>query len=870
MSLSLPRSHLVAKQAQQICSRSQSKPSSGQTLDQLRLSLQRITAILREESRTPAPHLCLSFAASSQIYSVIARAASASKHETVIREAIAVFGILVDCEEEDFLVSPVFSKALMRFVARVTESASIGDDTEAELIEVLFGVAAKIRVEPEILPVWFNTGPRPRELGLVAKENTTFAGDTQKHDFPLCYLLIDRIHHEGRTGDFARTGLLYIFEAVSKSPDLEDWIIRSDLPTLMASGLGALYSQLSRELSIRHQPQHLPLMLALSDYVDSKPILSAENIFSPTHANHISTFLSHLAFWQDVLEHCKSDSVKGTLLDHFQILFLQQLLYPSLLQSSDTDGGSSVAVLTYMANILDALDHQDLVHMILRYLLAMPDSGPATPLLAPATPTALRRQSSLNLLSGASKDEEMVDPNLFSLVDLILNGITSRNPQTAVAALKLSSVLLNRHTDYTMTTLIKVVPSPTPMKRRTVGALSVESEVLLDIAASVSYDECLDDAYTTALQDIVAPLENQSTLLAADKTPPATLASNDPFLAAIAGLFRSFLTNSVDVNLALTEAVMHLAMRSQISLEGWLAVPASSYTYTPSQVLDTVNILDLMDEEERVAVDSLRTAHRRPHWEEDRAPLLLDLLVQLQSQIEEIRASAVNVSTLIVKRIEILGGVEKDGPISRPGSRMALSRMSDGETRRVGRLRSETIATSYKPGEPRQVGRIRSETVAISPKAPLSRSATPSRVRELAPSPSQVLGHPTASPVLNPGTAQFRSIFQPPPPDNPEDPEDEGNLVDKTEGVKSPIRREHEAETLRRKLRFRRKTDAPSNVFQYVTESMDTEQGHEEYEETEATTSHVLTNVVILHYFLLDLVAVLQTRAILFDEVDFS
>lgn len=47
-------------------------------------------------------------------------------------------------------------------------------------------------------------------------------------------------------GDFARTGLLYIIEAASSTGELERWIAESDLATLMASGLGALYSQLSR------------------------------------------------------------------------------------------------------------------------------------------------------------------------------------------------------------------------------------------------------------------------------------------------------------------------------------------------------------------------------------------------------------------------------------------------------------------------------------------------------------------------------------------------------------------------------------------------------------------------------------------------
>jgi hypothetical protein len=125
----------------------------------------------------------------------------------------------------------------------------IGEDIEADIVELLFGIAAKIRLQPEILHVWFTTTSADSE-GRLLNQKTDFAGVTQKEDFPLCYQLIDHVHHEGRIGDFARTGLLYIFESASRSMDLEQWIVNSDLPTLMATGLGALYSQMSRHDTI--------------------------------------------------------------------------------------------------------------------------------------------------------------------------------------------------------------------------------------------------------------------------------------------------------------------------------------------------------------------------------------------------------------------------------------------------------------------------------------------------------------------------------------------------------------------------------------------------------------------------------------------
>lgn len=114
-----------------------------------------------------------------------------------------------------------------------------------------------------------------------------FVGVSQKDDSPLCYPLIDRVHHDGRIGDFARTGLLYILEATGRSPNLEEWVMSSDLATLMASGLGALYSQLSRELSILHPDATLPAVLAMSEHSTTHARATAESAFSERHKSHM-------------------------------------------------------------------------------------------------------------------------------------------------------------------------------------------------------------------------------------------------------------------------------------------------------------------------------------------------------------------------------------------------------------------------------------------------------------------------------------------------------------------------------------------------------------------------------------------------------
>lgn len=143
----------------------------------------------------------------------------------------------------------LFARALVDLVRRADVRA---EDAETRLIELLFGVANNIRLQPTILPAWFAPRSSDSDGATTAIESQPiaggkeFAGTTRRDDFPLFYLLLDYVHHEGRAGDFARTGLLYLIETASRSKTLEKWLIESDLATLMATGLGALYSQLGR------------------------------------------------------------------------------------------------------------------------------------------------------------------------------------------------------------------------------------------------------------------------------------------------------------------------------------------------------------------------------------------------------------------------------------------------------------------------------------------------------------------------------------------------------------------------------------------------------------------------------------------------
>jgi hypothetical protein len=830
----------------QLSGRPQTLTSHAPALDQLDESLRIITSLLAEESRSPAPHLCLNFAQSSQIYSVVSRAASASRDQRLVRHATLLFSLFLESEDDDFVASPAFAASLMRFALRVIDSntAVYGEDIEADVVELLFAVVANIRIRPNILSVWFTSTNNKTPPHKADKQ---FAGLAQKDDFPLCYLLIDRIHHDGRIGDFARTGLLYIFEAVSHSTHLEDWIIESDLPTLMASGLGALYSQLSRELSILHDHDRLPIILALSDYVHVQQTSPAESLFSPSHATHMATFLSHLAFWQDVLEHCKSESVKVTLLDHFRILFLQQLLYPSLLQSSDTDGGSSVAVLTYLSNIFESLDHPDLTRLILQYLLAIPDVEHAGSL----SPTAYKRQSTLLLSNQHLNEDDKVEPTLFSLVDLVLNGVRSQNFQTVVAALKLSSVMLTRHRKYATITLLQSKSFISPEERTTVQALWSETDSLVQIAKDLGGEPDIDEAYTTACQDVTVPLEIQLATKSSGENTVAKLVPHDPYIQSLARLLGSFFTNSVDVNLALTESIICLASCASVGLDGWLAVPRTDYE---AVALESTFETTGLDEEEIANLRLLHSVYSEQRRADSPDPLLPLVLRALRNQAERIRSDIPVVNLLIEKRLAILGGVGRDD--SQPKVTAGSNRQS---------------TESSRPSDNRQIQRLQAGSAARSTShdSSPSRSSTPSILQE------NSLHHlpPRTSSLPRAAQGHYqKSIFRPPPP---ESPETDGLSAAGDNASVQTESRQNEAQTLQSIIRFTlSESSANDIVYEYASKVAASASpkagGNDDLESREATLSHVLTNIVILQHFVIELAAVMRTRAVVFEEIAFT
>ncbi|KAJ4263035.1 hypothetical protein NW762_006648 [Fusarium torreyae] len=656
----------------------------------LEIRLQELTNILSDESRRPLPHPCIQYCSIKQIYVPIGKIATTSYNEWIIKEAVLFFATLIESEEEAFVENQTFSASLTNLLVRITglNSVRLGLDTESRVVELAFNITTKIRLDPSILPAWFKTH---RGVALQNREKDdnnreAFVGRTQKADFPLFYILMDYIHHEGKVGDFARTGLLYIIEAASSSGPLEQWIVESDLSTLMATGLGALYSQLSRKLVVDHLPHNLPPILAFSDYEHPASNYEVISSCSPEFQSHLETFLSHLLFWQDVLNHCRSVEVKSTLLEHFQVIFLQQLLYPSLLESSDIDGGSSVAVLTYLRRILESLDHPDMINLILHYLLALPDNIPSARPGSSSSVSKARKRKSMDLATMlAERAEPAATPLLFNLVDLILACLRSRNQQTIHVTLQLVSAILKRHHRYAIVTLLRTDTVPVQNATRTVGAQEQEVEFIMSLAGTIGGEDSFDEVYQTVLRDtmsrleahpcslkLVAPRASTSNQRLPDSLPGAprevgdhTLRPDDPLLNSLLDLLETFFVNQVETNLSVTETLVDLAVCGFMKIEGWLTRSPSSYIYdetdkpkrapegdeaAESEVDDDFDDITTSPTPEQKQLKAMEQCRQRPQWSQASLPRVFNVLRRLDEQVASYKRSIPRFDELVQQR----------------------------------------------------------------------------------------------------------------------------------------------------------------------------------------------------------------------------
>jgi hypothetical protein len=85
--------------------------------------------------------------------------------------------------------------------------------------------------------------------------------------------------------------------------------------------------------------------------------------------------------------------------------------------------------------------------------------------------------------------------------------------------------------------------------------------------------------------------------------------------------------------------------------------------------------------------------------------------------------------------------------------------------------------------------------------------------------------------------------------------------------------KQNEAQILRGKIQFVPvESSANNTIFEYASDLVaHTRTGGEgDKDIREATLSHIVTNIVILQHFVVELAAVMRARAIVFEEVAFT
>lgn len=344
-------------------------------------------------------------------------------------------------------------------------------------------------------------------------------------EFLLFRYLLRFVHREGRIGDFARAGLLFLFDIAFLAPGddqggdtlsmapiagqdplqdardaMAEYILDSDFADIMAAGLGATYSILPTKLrvpSLAEQVRSDPDATDGSMYIGAgektgsqKSNGDAEDDDDVIESNDIDVqaqldlLLRLFGFLQDILYRCHSPllyadpgaevtstqvlgpAVASATLEAVQKTFVDNVLYPSILECSPNDG-SSVAILTYLDVLLSNLEDGPVLHRMLDVLM---DANAPPPSLASPKRKRKRKTGAMAYVAPFApipQGNYFSTEERFTLRDLIIDNLRSSSEAAAAAALHLTATLLSDHCRHVTSKLLVIIrePSATALAR---------------------------------------------------------------------------------------------------------------------------------------------------------------------------------------------------------------------------------------------------------------------------------------------------------------------------------------------------------------------------------------------------------------------
>ncbi|KAI8640823.1 Retinoic acid induced 16-like protein-domain-containing protein [Parasitella parasitica] len=561
--------------------------------------------------------------------------------EGIRGESIRTIASMVDLLDDRFLVHNAVHKPTIKLLRFCVLDERQSELDHEDLVDLMYIICSKIHGFPALLNIFFHDKQwltTPQKTSTTT--TTTSALDAPlmmpmaeiqaappEYEFLLFTYLLRYIHREGRSGDYARTGLLFLMEMATDQ--LGDFILESDFATIMAAGLGALYSQLPRKLIIKDESEinSTAASYLLGQDLDPRSFPSDE--FGVEQSNsaqfkyQLDSFLKLLEFCQDVLLRCPNDAISKRLLQCTRGIFMENILYPSILECSDIDG-SSVAVISYIDLILQIVQQQDLATVIVGFLMDdTDDEEHIVDKLTMAPPTNLG-----GIELGYKSTPYYTAAERFTLKDLIFTRLKSSSQPTVIATLKLLKTLIVKHCRFADRLLSTVLdrkadneekPPSTNISHHMreiqlyFSLISAIDQVHADDILTLGYEDYLEDVKTIMQQDICyqclieSPYDKHPVLrnkpvssksdrrrskqyedayhqyqhrIMSDALPLVhqRIQSADTLVQLLLGLLSHFFAQSSQLNLALTNVISALALCPYRSLEGWITFSDSDRT----------------------------------------------------------------------------------------------------------------------------------------------------------------------------------------------------------------------------------------------------------------------------------------------------
>jgi hypothetical protein len=459
-------------------------------------------------------------------------------------------------------------------------------------------------------------------------------------DLPLVYLLLEFSVHDNPVGEYARMGIVYVVEAL---PEIDSPLVRwftnsSGLAAALSSGLGAMYSQISRPVNRpESQSRQLfrledPPIVTLAGNSNDQPkddLSIAQSHIAVRFQRSLDEFISYLLFWKDLVNNCKSPALRSNLLEHYDVYFVRQLLYPSVAAGYTAEREFSHESLTILRLILDSLGHCPLSQLVLTYFLRLPigtaatmrkDTAIQSGLSAQQQPSSLEqmememgpepaceselRQPACGVMESGSSfyeriwvdnqrgmEELLTDGGLpvLTLKDILYVSLESKSETLRVAALQLMITLVRCYFHYLPNRVFEVeTTSDTSFKEwdgikeareydrlgRGVSGSSYSRKELHEEDAEARF-EAADLQPRGKFMVLPEELERRKQIIflyasIAIEPKSVKIRFGDPLMGRVLKLLGDYLTNGVELNLVLGAFLFEFSSCLWCNLDGWV------------------------------------------------------------------------------------------------------------------------------------------------------------------------------------------------------------------------------------------------------------------------------------------------------------